>query len=527
MRTNLLRSGSLAAAVIVQMVCFAGPAHAAPGGGQSRLNSTVVSKEHDQELYVQAAGGKVNTITIIPAGIGDAILISDSGDTLSPAPGSGCARLPGALLWCATAGIYRVSVNAGDRNDTITNHVSIPVSLNGGAGDDTINAGAGRGLNHLWGGRGNDTLNGSPNTDWLDGGTGADILNGGAGTDRATYSERAARVVVDLDNVADDGVAGEHDNVKADVEEIVGGSENDILTGSNRANRLYGLNGNDVLNGLGGPDVLDGGAGADLLDGGYGNDFAHADSSPDGRDRFVGGSGVDEASYGLRTTAVNVTLNGVADDGASGEGDNIGVDVENITGGSENDILTGNAAGNTLVGYEGNDTLNGLAGLDRLNGEDGRDTLDGGDDTDVLNGGNGNDVLNGGNGNDSLLGGPGPIRDPDGVVEDTDALNGGPGTDTATYVARSAGLVVDLDDTPDDGQPGENDDVRSDVENIIGGDGNDDLTGNSAANTLNGGPGNDTLRGADGISGNDTVNGGIHTDSCTADTGDNRINCES
>ena len=41
------------------------------------------------------------------------------------------------------------------------------------------------------------------------------ILNGGDGTDAATYGGRAAPVTVTLDNQANDGEAGEGDNVPA------------------------------------------------------------------------------------------------------------------------------------------------------------------------------------------------------------------------------------------------------------------------------------------------------------------------
>ncbi len=53
-----------------------------------------------------------------------------------------------------------------------------------------------------------------------------------------------------------------------------------------------------------------------------------------------------------------------------------------------------------------------------------------------------------------------------------------------------------------------NGDVRSLIENAIGGSGNDVITGNAANNVLDGGAGNDTL---DGGLGNDTLNGGTGT----------------
>ena len=54
-----------------------------------------------------------------------------------------------------------------------------------------------------------------------------------------------------------------------------------------------------------------------------------------------------------------------------------------------------------------------------------------------------------------------------------------------------------------------NGDARSFIDNAIGGSGNDAITGNAIANTLNGGDGNDTLTGG---AGNDTIIGGSGTD---------------
>lgn len=86
---------------------------------------------------------------------------------------------------CSATGIFRISVSAGDLNDTITKTTSTPGSLIGGTGNDTIHAGpAVGGGNNLFGGIGNDTLVGGANSDFLDGGSGADALldiGGGSG----------------------------------------------------------------------------------------------------------------------------------------------------------------------------------------------------------------------------------------------------------------------------------------------------------------------------------------------------------
>jgi Ca2+-binding RTX toxin-like protein len=55
-----------------------------------------------------------------------------------------------------------------------------------------------------------------------------------------------AAVTVSLDNVANDGQAGENDNAR-DAESIIGGAGNDVLIGNAARNTLRGLFGNDRL----------------------------------------------------------------------------------------------------------------------------------------------------------------------------------------------------------------------------------------------------------------------------------------
>ena len=83
----------------------------------------------------------------------------------------------------------------------------------------------------------------------------SDSLTGGGGADIVDYTSRTAPLHIDLDGVADDGAAGEHDNVAADVTVVNSGSGNDILVGSGIHNILSGGGGNDRLNGAGNNDT--------------------------------------------------------------------------------------------------------------------------------------------------------------------------------------------------------------------------------------------------------------------------------
>jgi Ca2+-binding RTX toxin-like protein len=255
-----------------------------------------------------------------------------------------------------TAGTAGNTLNGGGGNDTLTGAAG-PDVLNGDAGDDSITGNAG-----------NDTLSGGAGDDSFveTGGTssGADVINGGAGTDTVDYSMRSAALTVTMDGAAaNDGESGEGDNVKADVENIKGGSAADTITGNSLNNEITGNAANDTLNGGAGHDTF--------LEG----------SATSGADSITGGAGIDTVDYSLRTVAINVTMNGASTSGqgtTGQEGDIISLDTENCLGGGGDDTITGNALDNLLYGGAGNDNLSGLAGNDELDGGGQSDSVDGG-----------------------------------------------------------------------------------------------------------------------------------------------------
>jgi Ca2+-binding RTX toxin-like protein len=207
---------------------------------------------------------------------------------------------------------------------------------------------------------------------------------------------------------------------------VLGGAGNDTLTTDFEWDNLRGEEGNDTLYALGGDDLLVGGpghdrlyggadeddlngeAGDDLLDGGPGGDWMFGGP---GADTFRGGSNgpagsfrVDLAVYNDGTTApVSITLNGLADDGHAGEGDNVGADVEQLWGSAGNDTISVADAApqpsdatpfdHWLIGEGGDDLLIGGSGRDDLQGDNGNDTLRGNAGDDWLLGGFGNDTL--------------------------------------------------------------------------------------------------------------------------------------
>ena len=289
------------------------------------------------------------------------------------------APLTPADAVCPSAGVTLLEADLGDGADVFRTSAGLPTKLEGGSGDDLLVGGG--------------------SYDVLDGGPGSDELIGGPGRDRADYSSRTAPLNVTLDGAANDGEVGEVDDV--DVEEVVGGAGNDHLTGSALPDRLLGGAGDDTLDGLAGGDTLVGGPDDDVHNGGDGSDVLVAGAAGDGEDEFNGGAGpFDEVSYAARTTAVTVDLDGVADDGASGERDN--ADVEWVTGGTGNDWLIGNDGPNLLTGGGGQDFLGGHAGNDTLLAGAGNDVANGNDGNDAINGGPGADFLFGAAGDDAL-----------------------------------------------------------------------------------------------------------------------------
>lgn len=242
----------------------------------------------------------------------------------------------------------------GSGNDNLTGNASVnrlngnggADTLDGGAGSDIVNGGAGD--DALLGGAGNDSLVGGVGDDILNGGLGADTHTGGTGLDTASYLNRNDQITADLDGTAgDDGANGEADTINTDVENLRGGNALDHLTGNAGANRLEGQGGDDILNGNAGDDTLVGGLGGDTLN---------------------GGAGIDTVTYEGRLNQVQVSIDGDANDGANGEGDNVGMYVENIVGGSAGDFLVDNDADNHIWGGPGNDVLLGLGGFDVLDG---------------------------------------------------------------------------------------------------------------------------------------------------------------
>jgi hypothetical protein len=222
-----------------------------------------------------------------------------------------------------------------------------------------------------------------------------------------------------------------------------------IDAGDGNDNPIYGEGGDDVIHGGVGSDNLMGQEGNDTLDGGPGDDYlegvpcgfcAEANTTY-GSDTYSGGGGSDSLTYEGRSEDLSLSPDGVANDGAAGEGDNIGADIGTIIGGHGSDHMTGNDRRNVFGGGEGDDVLYGGGSDDQLHGGPGNDRVFGEDGQDVVAGGDGDDYIVGGQGVDRYYGedvdacipsscasGQDRIEARDGNQEMIDC---GPGTDSA------------------------------------------------------------------------------------------------
>ncbi len=302
-----------------------------------------------------------------------------------------------------------------------------------------------------------------------------------------------------------------------------GTDANDNFTGSYASDILWGNSGNDILAAMGGNDLAFGGNGNDLFIGGEG----------EGDDTYVGGEGVDSVKYSSALAGITVDLaegTACSTDGnnAAAIGNDLLIDIEQVTAGNFNDILIGNASANSLEGGTGDDWLQGSEGADTLDGGPGSDTgdysdkavalmvtLNGAGDASVMVGGVTEDTIRnienliGGSGNDIFIGDIANNLFRGGAGNDT--LDGGIGLDTVDYSDKTGPVSVTLHGSVDTlvTVGGVAEDTIRNIENLIGGSGNDTFIGDAMANNFSGGEGDDTLQGG---AGNDTLNGGFDDD---------------
>ena len=398
---------STVAAVVASAVLVVAPAHAATT--LVRTGGTVtLTLGSPTSLLVEPYEDRFRLVS-------DEGISAGSGCPVGMFGGVECAGITHVVINGSTGadtfsltGPLHVEIRAGGGNDEVYGYDDVSITAYGEAGDDTMHGGTGP--NVLDGGDGNDTVHG---------GSSDDVISGGPGNDRLT------------------GDFG-HDTIS-------GGPGNDSLMGDFAAGVRQPEDGNDVLDGGDGDDSLQGMGGSDTLRGGPGNDTA-----------------IFEDAYSANGSGVNfaVSLDGVANDGYDGEGDNIDADgsVEHMK------LPGGGVAQMTVVGNDGPNNIRADGGTVIIDGR-------GGDDVIVANasGSGSKATVSGGAGNDSIT-----------SYGETSIVDGGPGDDT-----------------------------------IYSGRGHDTVTGGPGKDTIDTGYGNDVIDTADGEV--DTISCGVGADTVKAD----------
>lgn len=322
-----------------------------------------------------------------------------------------------------------------------------------------------------------------------------------------------------------------------------GTSGDDVIIGTHAGSIIHGGDGADYLIGRSGDDYLVGGAGANTLQGGAGNDI-YIITAPGNSITEFAGEGIDEVRTNLSVFVLPQNVENITYTGGSASTLLIGNALDNvIRGGSGRDQLYGREGNDTLIdgggGVGNEDTLIGGTGNDvyivSVRGtstyelanegidevrttfsvyalqanienltflDNGTHAAGVGNELDnVIRGGTGADTLFGRGGNDTLIGGTGAAN----------ALFGQEGDDMYIVQAVGDSVIEFAGEGNDTVQTGLSSYVLpAHVENLIyTGVGNFTGVGNGEANGLVGGIGNDFLS---GLGGDDILVGGSGAD---------------
>jgi Ca2+-binding RTX toxin-like protein len=304
------------------------------GAGVAQAGTVSVTG-NDDVIFVAAASEENRVVVAAEVDPVEGLRIVDLGAPVTAE--AGCSSVGANEAFCAGPTLGGITLTLDDEDDWANTSA---VSERWGV--------------RLYGGDGNDSLySGSNRYALQDGGPGADYMSGDGAT--VDYSARTAPLTVTTgDGLANDGEAGEGDNVDDPYSVLCGGGADTVTV--NGFNML-------VVGGAGNDELIDFGDGATGLAGGPGDDFLRAVAADSG---LNGGGGAD-------------TLIG-------------GNDAQSFDGGSGKDLLRGGPGRDSMFGGPGADELIGGQARDKLRGGSGNDTFRARDGSrDVIRGDSGTD----------------------------------------------------------------------------------------------------------------------------------------
>jgi Ca2+-binding RTX toxin-like protein len=352
--------------------------------GGAGIDTVEVNGGNGSEIFtVTANGSRVRFDRVSPGpfsldiGTSEHLVLNANGGDDTFTAGNGLAPL------------ISLTVDGGAGNDTITGGDGNDLLI-GGDGNDTINGGRGNDIVHM--GAGDDTFIWNPGdgSDTVEGETGADTLqfNGANLNEKIDLSANGTRLrlVRDIGGVTMDVNGVEQVNVAA-----LGGA--DTLTVNDLSRTSVTGIAFDLAGTLGG-ETGDGQADSVIVNGTERSDAIR-----------ITGTGTSYKVAGLSATIL-VQGSGGADDQlfVNALGGNDSINAAGLAATVTKLTVDGGSGSDTIIGSDGNDSLFGGDGNDTITGGRGSDTafLGTGNDTFIWNNGDGSDIVEGQTGNDTL-----------------------------------------------------------------------------------------------------------------------------
>jgi ELWxxDGT repeat protein len=502
---ELWRSDGTSSGTVLLQDFEAGAADSTPAGivrVQNRLYVSAITKSIGRELYVddlfdQTAGNDAYVAEYVSSQGGNSVRILKEQAQGAPIL---LATLPATepILIQSESGVDSMTLHGTFSHDTFRvafGSIYAELRLNEaliGVHDFSTHTLAGL--------SGNDTYQFDESTIFGVSSVSFKISESGIGTDTLDLSKLTSGAKLDLLRTTPQQLSNRINLqlLSADgIENIIGSSFDDVLTGNSLANVIHAGEGNDTIVGGDGNDTIDAGEGDDVVTGGHGSDL------------LGGGDGNDVFRLSAATTAEADSIVELPNEG-----------VDTISFGGINAPIALGLGLTTPQSAHLNRTvtLNAVDTFENLEGGNGSDVLNGNVLSNELTGGRGNDKMSGGPGDDVYIFSAAPVAESDLVNE-----LAGQGRDTLSFGTLASNVTLNLGITvPQVVHENRTLRLNSSVEfeNAAGGTGDDILTGNSRNNVLLGNEGDDQLL---GLGGRDILIGGLNFDSLDGGEGEDML----